>query len=106
MGLMDNIVASAEANRASDIHIAAGLPIRLRIDGKLCNLGDHVLTAEECDAIARDAVGPQFDGMPRIEEIDMAGTYAGHVRCRLNIFQSMRSICLAIRLLSNTIPEL
>lgn len=106
MGLMDNIVSAAEANRASDIHIAAGLPIRLRIDGELRNLGDHVLTAAECDAIARDAVGDQFDNHPRIEEIDMAGTYSGHVRCRLNIFQSMRSVCLAIRLLSNTIPEL
>ena len=37
MGLMDNIVSAAEANRASDIHIAAGLPIRLRIDGELRN---------------------------------------------------------------------
>ena len=35
MGLMDTIVQQAEAARASDVHIAAGVPIRFRVDGKL-----------------------------------------------------------------------
>lgn len=105
MSLMDTIVEKAEASRASDVHIAAGVPIRLRIDGKLCNLGD-ILTPEDCEAIARDAAGKDYEKVANIGELDMAGTYAGHVRCRLNIYRSMRSVCLAIRLLSNTIPEL
>ena len=105
MSLMDTIVEKAEASRASDIHIAAGVPIRLRIDGRLCNLGD-ILTPEDCEAIARDAAGEDYEKVAHIGELDMAGTYAGHVRCRLNIYRSMRSVCLAIRLLSNTIPEL
>lgn len=105
MGIMDTIIQQAEANRASDIHIAAGVPIRLRIDGKLCNLGD-ILTPEDCEAIARDAAGADYEKIAQIGELDMAATYAGHVRCRLNIYRSMRSVCLAIRLLSNKIPKL
>ncbi len=106
MGLMDTIVSQAEAARASDIHIAAGVPVRFRVDGKLVNLGDHVLTRQDCEAIARDAAGDAYEAIAKMGELDMAGTYAGHVRCRLNIYQSMRSVCLAIRLLSNTIPKL
>ncbi|MDO4405099.1 MAG: PilT/PilU family type 4a pilus ATPase [Atopobiaceae bacterium] len=106
MGLMDTIVATAEAARTSDVHIAAGLPVRFRVDGQLTDMDDHILTAPECEAIARDAAGDAYDAIANIGELDMAGTYAGHVRCRLNIYQSMRSVCLAIRLLSNKIPEL
>ena len=106
MGLMDTIVERAEANRASDIHIAAGVPIRARIDGKLRDLNDQVLTPEDCEAIARDAAGEAYDSIADMGELDMAGTYAGHIRCRLNIYQSMRSVCLAIRLLSNNIPDI
>ena len=106
MGLMDTIVANAEAARTSDVHIAAGLPVRFRVDGQLTDMDDHILTPPECEAIARDAAGDAYDTIANIGELDMAGTYAGHVRCRLNIYQSMRSVCLAIRLLSNKIPEL
>lgn len=106
MGLMDTIVEQAEALRASDVHIAAGVPIRLRVDGRLCDMGDHILSADDCEAIARDAAGDDYEKIASIGELDMAGTYAGHVRCRLNIYRSMRGVCLAIRLLSNTIPKL
>ena len=106
MGLMDTIVEQAEVSRASDVHIAAGVPIRFRVDGKLQDMDDRILTADDCEAIARDAAGRSYEQVEHIGELDMAGTYAGHVRCRLNIYRSMRSVCLAIRLLSNTIPKL
>jgi len=106
MGLMDTIVEQAELQRASDVHIAAGVPIRLRVDGKLIDMDDRILSADDCEAIARDAAGRSYEKIENIGELDMAGTYAGHVRCRLNIYRSMRSVCLAIRLLSNTIPKL
>ena len=106
MGLMDTIVARAEEARTSDVHIAPGVPIRFRVDGKLVDMDDHILTPEETEAIAVDAAGKDYDSIAEIGELDMAGTYAGHVRCRLNLYQAMRGVCLAIRLLSNTIPEL
>ena len=106
MNLLDSIIAAAETRRTSDIHIAAGLPVRFRIDGELTDVDDHVLSAAECEALAREAVGDAYDAISECGELDMAGTYAGHVRCRFNIYQSMRGPCLAIRLLSNSIPDL
>ena len=106
MGLMDSIVACAEQMRGSDVHIAAGIPARVRVDGKLVDMNDQILTPEDCEAIARDAAGDRYEEIREIGELDMAETYADHVRCRLNIYRSMRSVCLAIRLLSNRIPEL
>ena len=79
----------------------------LRIDGKLLNdLNGTPLSAEDCEPSRAMAAGDDYDKHGAMGELDMADTYAGHVRCRLNIYQSMRSVCLAIRLLSNTIPEL
>lgn len=104
--LMDTIVQHAEEARASDVHIAAGVPVRFRVDGKLTDMNDQILTPENCEAIARDAAGEDYEKIAKMGELDMADTYAGHVRCRLNIYHSMRSVCLAIRLLSNKIPEL
>ncbi len=106
MGLMDTIVTKAEERGASDVHIAPGVPIRLRVDGKLEDLSEQVVTFEDAEAIASEAAGDAYSAIERIGELDMADTYAGHVRCRLNIYRSMRGACLAIRLLSNTIPQL
>lgn len=106
MRRLDTIIAQAEAMRTSDVHIAAGLPVRLRIDGQLRDMDDYILTPGDCEALAREAAGEAYDAIAHIGELDMADTYAGHVRCRLNIYHSMRSVCLAIRLLSNTIPQL
>ena len=35
MSALDSIIARANEQRASDVHIAAGVPVRFRIDGKL-----------------------------------------------------------------------
>ena len=106
MGLMDQIVRQAEVERASDVHIAPGVPIRFRVDGRLRDLNDTILTPETCESIAREAAGEAYKTIEKMGELDMADTYADHVRCRLNIYHSMRGVCLAIRLLSSTIPEL
>jgi twitching motility protein PilT len=104
---MDHIVGTAEERKASDVHIAAGLPVRLRVNGMLEDMDAHVLTAEDCERIALEAVGQkEFAKLEEGIEIDLSDTYAGHVRCRLNVYRTMRSLALAIRLLSNTIPKL
>ena len=51
---LNDIIATAQRMRASDIHIVCGIPIRIRVDGKLRNLDTNVMTAEDCEAYAQE----------------------------------------------------
>ena len=50
---LSSIILTALDRRASDIHIVRGVPVRLRIDGRLVNMDDHRLTPEDCENYAR-----------------------------------------------------
>lgn len=106
MSMLDEIVAQARRSGASDVHIAAGVPIRFRVDGQLVDATADALTTADCEAIARLAAGDAYEKIARIGELDLAGTYAEGIRCRLNIFRAQDSPCLAIRLLAPSIPVL
>ena len=106
MPKLEEIIVQAQGRRASDIHIAPALPVRIRVDGALEDLDGYVLTAEDCEGIAQEAAGSAYKRVADIGELDLAGTFAAGIRCRLNIYRSMRGACLAIRILSSKIPEL
>ena len=106
MAKLEKIIAKARERRASDIHIAPALPVRIRVDGALEDLDERVLTADDCLELAVEAAGESYKKIKKGGELDLAGTYAGDIRCRLNIYHSMRGVCMAIRILSSKIPEL
>ena len=98
------MVDTAAAMRASDIHIVAGIPVRIRVDGKLINLNDQVMTEEACEALAR-SLSNTYDEMAHIGEQDLAVTTPEGIRCRINIFRQQGTVSLAVRLLNETIPS-
>ncbi len=106
MSELDQIIARAREARASDIHISAGLPVRWRVDGRLINADDRPLAAEDCEHLARLAAGDDYEKIAKIGEHDMAATYADGIRCRLNLYRASDSVCLAIRLLASSIPDI
>lgn len=57
MSALDSIIARANEQRASDVHIAAGVPVRFRIDGKLIDADDRVLEPQDCEQLGRMAAG-------------------------------------------------
>lgn len=99
-----DLIRIAHERRASDIHIVCGIPVRLRVDGRLENLDDHILTAAECEAAARDLLPPGGE-LPAIGECDLAVTAPDGTRCRVNLFRQQGHISVALRLLSDTIPD-
>lgn len=98
------LIRIALARNASDIHVVYGIPIRLRVDGLLQNLDDHVLTDADCEAVARDVL-PAGTDMPPLGELDLAVTAPDGTRCRVNLFRQQGHISAAIRLLSDRIPD-
>ncbi len=101
---LNDLIALAKERRTSDVHICPGLPVRFRVDGELEDMDPQPLTAEETMAYARE-MAPQsaLDGPG---EWDLAITFPGPIRCRVNIFRQRLGVSAAIRLLSEKIPEL
>jgi twitching motility protein PilT len=108
MATLDSIVCAAAEARCSDIHMAPGLPVRFRVDGKLTDFGEMALKASDTELLAREGCGAEevFEELMAVGEVDLARTYSNGTRCRLNIFLADGACCLALRLLSSKIPDI
>jgi twitching motility protein PilT len=83
---------------ASDLHIEADNALVARVRGQLSSIGTSIPGTIVVQA-ARELLG---DGWPQFlsrGSADLSQTIAG-VRCRVNIFQTVRGVAMAVRLLS------
>ena len=103
--MIENIIAKASEMNGSDIHVVCGIPVRVRVDGKLVDMDDHIVTAEECIAYANEFGAEAVATAKKVGEADLAVTAAGR-RLRVNLFKQQDKYSLAIRLLSDKIPNL
>jgi twitching motility protein PilT len=85
---------------ASDLHLEAGTSLVLRVQGELMTVGEPIL-ADALAEVAREILGTSLwsDFLVR-RSADLSRTIAG-TRCRIHIFQTVRGIGFAIRLLSS-----
>lgn len=100
---VEMLVESAAAMGASDIHLTCGLPPKVRIDGELRDLCGDILTAEDCEKLAKSLAGEQKNEIGETGEWDLARTIAGE-RVRINLYRSRGALAAAIRILSSHIP--
>ncbi|WP_242835489.1 type IV pilus twitching motility protein PilT [Butyrivibrio sp. AC2005] len=107
MMTLDEMVAGAKAEGASDIHIICGIPPKVRKNGELENIVDTPVTREECISIAKSLTKTEeaFNEFLKVGEFDAADTFAGS-RCRIHLFKQREVPSLALRILSEYIPEL
>ncbi len=107
MMTVEEMVAKAKADGASDIHIVCGLPPKYRHSGKVQAMCDEVLTPDDCFQIARYLSGNEDNYQRFLDwgELDAAATYAGN-RTRIHIFKAQGVPSVALRLLSEFIPRL
>jgi twitching motility protein PilT len=102
---VDELVAMAKRDGASDIHLICGLPPKYRKDGQVVNMSEEALTPDDCEDIARFLCGAQYKDMEEIGEVDAADTFAGN-RCRIHVFRQQGVPSVALRLLRDQIPQL
>ena len=103
---LDQLIEKARAMRASDVHIVCGLPAKCRVDGNVTDLTGEVLTAADCEMLARELAGTEYEAMADIGELDMARSFPDGGRTRVNLFRQQGSVSAAIRLLADHIPSL
>ena len=95
---VDELVARAKRDGASDIHLICGLPPKYRLDGELRDMEPTPLTAQDCEDVARFLAGSAYREMEQIGELDLAGTWGGN-RCRVHLFRQQGQPSIALRLL-------
>ena len=106
MNIQDLLALCAERG-ASDLHLSAGRPPTIRVDGDLQPLALPPLGSDEVRA-AIDAVAPataQHDGEPN-READFCFDAPGTGRFRVNAFRQQRGRAAAFRAVPATVPTL
>jgi twitching motility protein PilT len=83
---------------ASDLHLKAGAPPVLRVDGKLVEEKSESLTPETLKEMAYQIMTPsQQQTFERMKELDFAIGVRGIGRFRVNVFLQRSSIAIAMR---------
>ncbi len=103
---INEIISEAKLLRASDIHFVCGLPIRIRIDGRIKDFNPEPLSHQDCEAIASQLLAERLSELEKNGEVDLAGTFADGIRVRVNVFRQQGHLSSAVRILSDIIPDL
>lgn len=99
MALRDWVKRGRELG-ASDLHVEAGAPLLVRVRGELRTGGTPLDPAVVMQS-ARDLLGPQgWEQFLERGSADVSRNLSG-VRCRVNVYQTIRGVALAVRLLSS-----
>ncbi len=94
-------------HKASDIFVTAGCKVRIKIDGRMRDVGETEYTATMCrEAVYSLMDTRQIAEFERKREIDFGIGLEGRGRFRINAFHQRGSVGMVVRYLSNVIPSL
>jgi twitching motility protein PilT len=97
----------AAQRRASDLHLAAGLPPLVRVDGRLLALDYEPLTPNECQRIVYDILTDRQIGVfEDTHELDLSYGVPNLGRYRVNVYMQRSAVGAALRLIPSEIPSL
>jgi twitching motility protein PilT len=105
-GPLESLLRYLWDNNATDLHLAAGSPPRIRVDGKLFVIpqSDEV-SVEYMEAVLRGLMSDEDQRRFEAErQLDFAFTWANTARFRANAFFQMDRPALALRLIPTLIP--
>jgi len=90
----------------SDLYLSTGTPPSMKVDGKLARIGKQDIKPEHTEAIA-DAIlnDRQKEQFERDLEMNLALSYSGLGRFRVNVFRQRGSVGLVIRRIYDEIPS-
>lgn len=107
MSKIEEILKTAKAAGASDVHITVGIPPKMRVNGKLIELeGYSRMLPDDTQSVADEIMSvKQKELLEANGQHDMSFSVMGLGRFRLNVFKQRGSIAMAIRLVATEIPD-
>lgn len=103
--LKDLMMKTIELN-ASDLHLTVGIPPKVRLNGKLVELGKEALVPQQTKEFALEILGRNFEKYNEVGEYDIATEIEGVGRFRVNVFKQKGYDALALRYLTLDVPTL
>lgn len=102
---IDDILRMAVERRASDIHLTAGLPPTVRVDGELVPLPFEIMRPEQTRRIIYDSlVEDHIQRFEQTHELDFGYSVKHLARFRFNVYMQRGSVAGALRMIPNSIP--
>lgn len=107
MGIKELLQLTAD-RKASDLHIIAGIPPTLRIDGILSSIpNEGVLTPEIINTHLKEALSSEQLGRFNVnKELDFSLSFSNKARFRVNAYTQKGSPALAFRRIPLEIPKI
>ena len=101
---MDDLLKIVVERDASDLHIRVGRPPVIRVDGRLEDLGNEPLTAEDTEYLM-SSISPDMhrEAIAEIGSADYGYAYQNLARFRVSIFRTMGNYGMVMRLIPSRI---
>ncbi len=107
MPTMEELLREAVEKNASDLHLSAGQPPRLRVDGDLAPMGHPVQMSDDVMACVETVLSPAQKARFEAEhELDLACALDGIGRFRVNVFMQNRGPGAVLRRIPTVIPTM
>jgi twitching motility protein PilT len=104
---LDAMLTRAVERRASDLHVHAGAPVKLRLNGELLDDSQQPLPAPEAEAVLLGGLDvEQRTLFEKHGELDFAYTIPGVGRFRANVYQQHRGMNGIFRVIPPAPPTL
>ncbi|MBU2567916.1 MAG: Flp pilus assembly complex ATPase component TadA, partial [Elusimicrobia bacterium] len=102
---MQDLLFLMNEKKASDMHITAGLPPMIRIDGELVPTQYDKLTPDLCQRLVYSLLTDvQKEKFEASNELDLSFGIKGVGRIRMNVFRQKGVIAASLRSIPNKIP--
>ncbi len=98
--ILEDLITSSQKKKASDIHITENTKYSHRIDGSVSSV-DTIITPQDFDEFCEKY---EIECGPKVNSFDAAITVNG-IRMRVNLYQTIQGRQLALRILSDKIPN-
>ncbi len=107
MARIDAILKLVKDQGASDLHMSAGSPPIVRINGEMTAIPHERLTPEIASLLLFEIMDPQSRARyEQVKDVDFSYEVPGVVRARCNVYEQSKGVAGAFRLLPNTVPTL
>jgi twitching motility protein PilT len=106
-GAMEELLREAVRVGASDVHVHAGAPLRLRLHGRFADHGSRVLDAAEAETLVLGLLSAEDRALLDARgELDFVHTMDGVARFRANVYRQQRGLDAVLRVIPLEPPSL
>ena len=107
MGTMQRLFQLMSEKKASDMFMAVGSPINIKIQGTLVPVNQQVMDVNTIRTLLEEIVKPEeFQTLAETKELNTAVGAPGIGRFRVSVFYQRGAISAVLRFIQNEIPEI